>query len=91
MKNRKQVGHVVTTAGFGIKVYGNKRTGVVIPTNWKQQASILAGPPMITKRMANRRARKIAARAYGLAMWKKSKDWSHIPALLAKAGLSHAL
>lgn len=60
-RKNKIIARVHTKAGMAIKVWANDRTGIVIPSNWKQQAGFLAGEVLVTKRMANRRARRKAA------------------------------
>lgn len=44
MSNRKHkvVTIATTAAGFDMKVYVDRRDGTALPTNWKQQASVLA-------------------------------------------------
>lgn len=67
MKIQKRVGVVKTRDGFEVKVFANQRTGTVMPTNWKQQASILAGPMVITTRMKHRAYRRSVKRRAWLA------------------------
>lgn len=71
-RKNKIIARVHTKAGMAIKVWANERTGIVIPSNWKQQAGFLAGEVVVTKRMANRRARKLKMRSEYLASLKKS-------------------
>ena len=42
MRKHKSIGMVRTKEGFDIKVWFNRKTGTVLPTNWKQQAGYLA-------------------------------------------------
>lgn len=58
----KAVTMVKNPFGYTVKAWINRKTEEVFPTNWKIQALHLAGSVTITKRMENRRKRKVAAR-----------------------------
>lgn len=70
MRKNKIIAHVHTKEGMPIKVWANQKTGVVLPSNWKQQAGFLAGPVEITKRLANRHRRNAARKALDLAAYR---------------------
>lgn len=68
MRKNKIIAHVHTKEGMPIKVWANQRTGVVLPSNWKQQAGYLAGPVPLTQRQANKYKRNNGVAALQLLM-----------------------
>ena len=50
MAKNKAVSWVTTRHGYRVKVWINRRTGTVLPTNWKIQAGMLAEPAQGRKR-----------------------------------------
>ncbi len=52
-----------TKDGYQTKVWINRKTNTMLPTNWKLQAGTLAGIAPLTKRQENRRQRNAQARA----------------------------
>lgn len=70
-RKNKRVTVAQTKEGFQCRVWITSK-GAVLPTHWKQQAGELAGPVIITKRMANRRARRVKERREGLLAYRRS-------------------
>lgn len=66
-KRKKQYGYAHTAAGMEFKVSRHIKTGAIVPSNWKIQAGYLSGAVLVTRRMANRRARKEEARRHYFA------------------------
>ncbi len=46
-----------TAEGFQVRAWHNRKTGTIVPTNWKLQAGTLAGPRVMTRRLENRHKR----------------------------------
>jgi hypothetical protein len=45
--------HMETKEGFPIKVWLNRKTGGILPTNWKQQSSFLSKNTKVKREVAH--------------------------------------